>query len=839
METTVRRIAGELGVGEEQIEAVLRLLSEGATVPFLARYRKEATGGLDLAHLRAVEDRLQQVRELDERRGFILKAIGEQGRLTPDLQALVATAETRARLEDLYLPFKQKRRSRANQAREAGLEPLADLLLSSPNLSPEEEGERFVNVEKGVADRLAALDGARWILLERFSDDPRLLESLRQYVLGHALLQAKVVEGRQEKGAKFAEYFAFSESARTLPPHRVLALFRGRKEGVLRLSLVLPPPPGSPAPPPAPAPAARRVIEPITEPIAEPITEPSTEPIAEPYAEPITESIAEPSDGQDIEAAGAEEGAAPPDTTEPVREAPTVPEHMIAEHFGIRNEGRPADAWLLDAVRRAWKMKVFPYVQVEIEGLLREQAERDAIHSYARSLRDLLMAAPAGPRTVMGVDPGLRTGIKVTVVDPAGAVLESVTMFPHQPKNEWDPAVEAIAELIARHGIELVGIGNGTGSRETDRLLSDVAKRHPDLKFSKVIVSEAGASAFASSRLAARELSALDVPLRAAVSVAHRLQDPLAELVKIEPRTIGVGQYQHDVNQAHLSRALVAAIEDCVCEVGVDLNAASSAMLGRVAGLNHRLADNIVAVRATVGAFRNRDELRRVPGVSDRVFEQAAGFLRIHGGDQVLDSTRIHPECYPLVERMAESVGRPSLELIGNDESLHAVLPETFVDDLIGLPTLADILSELRAPGLDPRPPFRVATFKEGLDDLADLKPGMILEGVVTNVATFGAFVDIGVHQDGLVHVSRLADRFVKDPHEVVKAGDIVRVKVLEVDLERKRIALTMRFEKKPQALAPRMQAPRQPREAAGGGKAPRRGSKPAPQAPAPRPPAA
>jgi uncharacterized protein len=794
METTVRRIAGELGVREDQIEAVLRLLGEGATVPFVARYRKEATGGLDRAHLRAVEDRLHQVRELDERRAFILKAISEQGRLTSELQAAVATADTRARLEDLYLPFKQKRRSRANQAREAGLEPLADLLLSSPHLSPDEEGERFIDSERGVADRLAALDGARWILIERFSEDPRLLESLRQHVLAHAVLQSRVVEGRQEKGAKFSEYFAFSEPARSLPSHRVLALFRGRKEGVLRLSLGLPSPPGAaaPAPPPVPPVVADRV------------------------------------EGQESE-------APEPVKTDPVREAPSVAEQMIAERFGIRLEGRSADGWLLDAVRRAWKMKVFPYIQVEIEGLLRDQAEREAIYSYARSLRDLLMAAPAGARTVMGVDPGLRTGIKVAVIDGTGAVLESATLFPHQPKNDWEPSLESLADLITRHHVELVGIGNGTGSRETDRLLSDVAKRRPDLKFSRVIVSEAGASAFASSRLAARELSDLEVPMRAAVSVAHRLQDPLGELVKIEPRTIGVGQFQHDVNQAHLSRALVSTIEECVCDVGVDLNAGSSAMLGRVAGLNHRLADNIVAVRSTVGPFRMREDLRRVPGVSERVFEQAAGFLRVQAGDQVLDTTRIHPESYDLVRRMADAAGRPTVELIGNDEALQAISPDAFADDTVGLPTVTDILSELRAPGQDPRPPFRVATFKEGLDDLADLEPGMMLEGVVTNVATFGAFVDIGVHQDGLVHVSRLADRFVKDPHEVVKTGDIVRVKVLEVDLERKRIALTMRFEKKVPAPPPRIQAPRLPREAAtGAAKAPRR-SRPAlppPQAP-------
>ena len=784
METTVRRIAGELGVREDQIEAALRLLGEGATVPFLARYRKEATGGLTLAHLRAVEDRLQQVRELDERRAFILQAASEQGRLTPDLQAQIATAETRARLEDLYLPFKQKRRSRAGQARELGLEALADLLLSSPHLSPDEEGERFVDAEKGIADRVAALDGARWILMERFAEDPQLLDALRQHVIAGAVLHAKVVEGRQEKGAKFAEYFAFSEPARTLPSHRVLALFRGRKEGVLRLSLALP--------------------------------------------------GAAPAQGPAAEAAPSAPPAARPD---PVREAPGVPEQMIAARFGIANEGRPADEWLLDVVRRAWKMKIFPYVQVEIEGWLREQAERDAIQGYARSLRDLLMAAPAGRRTVMGIDPGLRTGIKIGVVDATGAVLETGTLFPHQPKNEWEPSVEALAALIARHGVDLVGIGNGSGSRETDRLLSDLVKRHPELKFSKVIVSEAGASSFASSRLAARELSDLEVSQRAAINVAHRLQDPLAELVKIEPRTIGVGQFQHDLNQAHLSRALVATIEDCVCEVGVDLNTASSALLGRIAGLNHRLADNIAAMRATAGPFRRRDDLRSVPGVSDRIFEQAAGFVRVPGGDQALDATRIHPELYPLVERMAASVGRPVVELIGHEEALQAIALESFLDDTIGLPTLTDILSELRAPGQDPRPPFRVAAFKEGLDDLADLVPGMLLEGVVTNVATFGAFVDIGVHQDGLVHVSRLADRFVKDPHDVVKSGDIVQVKVLEVDRDRKRIALTMRFEKRPAQAAPRAQAPGPPREGAGP-RPPRRGRPAPPPPPAPRGPA-
>lgn len=813
METTVRRIAGDLGVREEQIERVLRLMGEGATSVFLARYRKEATGGLDLARLRAIEDGLQQVRELDERRAFILKAIAEQGKLTSDLQTAVATADSRARLEDLYLPFKQKRRSRANQAREAGLEPLADVLLANHDLAPDVEAERFVNAEKGVADKVAALDGARWILLERFSENPDLLEQLRQYVFANANLVSKVVDGRQEKGAKFAEYFAFSETAKSLPSHRVLALFRGRKEGVLRLSLLLPPPPGAEQAQPGPALDAAPADEMIER------------------ADAVSESVdgAEGADGVE----GVEAVEAAPAAFEPQREAPGVPEQLIAERFGVTAEGRAADAWLLDAVRRAWKMKVFPYIQVEIEGMLREHAEREAVHLYARSLRDLLMAAPAGPRTVLGLDPGLRTGVKAAVVDAAGTVLETATLFPHQPKNEWDPSVEALADLIARHNVELVGIGNGTGSRETDRLLSDVLKRRPELRFNKVIVSEAGASAFASSRLASRELSTLDVPLRAAVSVAHRLQDPMAELAKIEPRTIGVGQYQHDVNQAHLSRALIAVIEDCVNEVGVDLNTASSAMLGRVSGLNHRLADNVVAVRSTVGQFRSREDLKRVPGVSERIYEQAAGFVRVPGGDQILDTTRIHPEAYAVVEKIAAALGRPVVELVANDEALQGLTPEAFVEEQVGLPTLVDIFSELRAPFHDPRPPFRVASFKEGVDDLGDLKVGMILEGVVTNVATFGAFVDIGVHQDGLVHVSRLADRFVKDPHEVVKTGDIVRVKVLEVDLERKRIALTMRFEKKPAAPAPRMQTPRPPRERDGAPRGRDGGRrKPAPTAP-------
>ncbi len=630
METTVRRIAGELGVADEQIEAVLRLLGEGHTSPFLARYRKEATGGLSIAQLRIIEERLQQVRELDERRSFILKAIAEQGRLTPDLQTAIATADSRARLEDLYLPYKQKKRSRANLARESGLEPLADALLADHDLAPDHAAEPFVNAEKGVPDRLAALDGARWILLERFSEAPDLLDRIRHHVGDHATLQSRVVEGRQEKGAKFAEFFSFIEPVAAIAPHRMLALFRGRKEGILRLVLSLPAPVQLPAPQaqaqaPAPPPPADANEAPETAP---------GEGVEDATSAPSAASVAAP-------------------RPDPVREPPSVPEQMIAEQFGILQEGRPADAWLNDTVRRAWKMKVFPYVQVEIEGMLRERAERDAIHQYARSLNDLLMAAPAGPRVVLGLDPGLRTGVKAAVVDQAGTVLEHATLYPHQPKNEWDQAVDALGGLIERHGVELVAIGNGTGSRETDRLLSDIARRRPELRFSKVIVSEAGASAYASSRLAARELAGLDVPVRAAVSIARRLQDPLAELAKVEPRTIGVGQYQHDVNQAHLSRALGAIVENCVNEVGVDLNTASSALLGRVAGLNHRLSDNVAAVRTTAGPFHTREDLRKVPGISDRIYEQAAGFIRVTGGEQLLDATRIHPEAYGVVERMA------------------------------------------------------------------------------------------------------------------------------------------------------------------------------------------
>ncbi len=785
METTVRRIAGELGIGDDQVETVLRLLADGATPPFLARYRREVTGGLDTARLRAIEERVHHVRELDERRAFILKSISEQGRLTPELQTAIATAENRARLEDLYLPFRQKRKSRAAQAREAGLEPLADSLLDNHDLVPQQEAERYVDAARGVPDRAAALDGARWILLARFSEDAPLLEAIRRYVLDHGVLQSRVIEGRQEKGARFAEFFALSEPVRSISATRVLGVLRGRKEGVLRVSLALP------GPEPAPAAAA---------------------PPAAPAADPL-------------------EVKPPAATPEPPREPPSVPEQLIAERFGIVNEGRAADAWLSETVRRAWKMKIFPYVQVEVEGHLRERAEREVIHSYARCLRDLLMAAPAGPRPVLGLDPGLRTGVKAAAVDAAGMVLETATVFPHQPRNEWDQACETLAGLIERHGAELVAIGNGTGSRETDRLLSDIAKRRQDLKFNKVIVSEAGVSSYGSSRLAARELPELDAPLRAAVTVARRVQDPLCELVKVEPRTIGVGQYQHDVNQAHLSRALEAVVQDCTAEVGVDVNTASSALLGRVPGLSHRLADNIVAVRNTVGPFATREDLRRVPGMTERAWEQSAGFLRIVGGPQPLDATRIHPECYAVVEAIAAKAGRPVAELIDHPEALEGLSPEEFVDEQHGLPTLTDVFSELRAPGRDPRPAFRLATFQEGLDDLSDLKPGMVLEGVVTNVASFGAFVDIGVHQDGLVHVSRLADRFVKDPHEVVKTGEVVRVKVLEVDLERKRIALTMRFEKKPAAR----HAPQRPaREAAPAGASRGARRKPPVQVPSP-----
>ncbi len=765
MDTIVGQIANELRVEEAQVEAAVRLLAEGATVPFIARYRKEVTGGLTDVHLRLLEERLYYLSELEERRAAILRSIEEQGRLTPELRDLLLSATTKARLEDIYLPYRPKRRTRAGLAREAGLEPLATALIGDPTLVPEEAAAPYVAPARGVPDVAAALDGARWIVMDRFAENPDLLARLREYAWTRAVIQSRVAPGREEKGAKFSDYFAATEPVKTMPSHRALAMLRGRKEGVLRVTIAVDGPE-----------APKAGAEPAAEPGAGPDTAPAP-------------------------AARVEE--------------PSVPERMIADWFGFKDEGRPGDAWQRETVRRAWKMKIAPHLQVEIEKLVRENAEREAIRVFARNLRDLLLAAPAGARVTMGLDPGLRTGVKAAVIDASGKLAETATVYPHQPRNEWDQAIDTLADLARRHDVELVSIGNGTGSRETDRLISELLKRHADLHAHKVIVSEAGASVYSASKLASRELAEVDVSLRGAVSIARRLQDPLAELVKIEPRSIGVGQYQHDVNQTHLGRALGGVVEDCVNSIGADLNTASPALLSRVSGLSRRLADNVVAFRHATGAFRDRSELRHVPGLGEKAFEQAAGFLRIPGGANPLDASAVHPESYPVVERICQMTGLQVDALIGQVELLRSLSPESLADDRFGVPTIKDILSELEKPGRDPRPEFRTAAFTEGVEEIEHLQPGMLLEGVVTNVANFGAFVDIGVHQDGLVHVSRLADRFVKDPRDVVKAGDIVKVKVIEVDLTRRRIALTMRLGEPKAARPPVPRTPRAPAGAA------------------------
>jgi uncharacterized protein len=714
-----RRIADELHVRVSQVEATIALLDAKSTVPFIARYRKEATGGLDDTQLRTLEERLAYLRELEDRRDAIVASITAQGKLTPELDALLAAADTKARLEDLYLPYKPKRRTRAQIAREAGLEPLARGLLQNPLLVPEEAAAKYVDPEKGVADAAAALEGARWILMEQFSEDAELVGGLRQLVWERGEWRSTVVPGKEAEGVKYSDYFSATERLKGVPSHRVLALLRGRKEGILRLAVVLP----------------------------------------------------------DDDGAG---GA-------------TEPERRIAGRAGIEQKGRPADAWLAETVRWTWKVRMLAHLEIESEQRLREAAETEAIRVFGRNLHDLLLAAPAGQRATMGLDPGLRTGVKVAVVDGTGKVLDTATVYPHEPRRDWDGALRTLAALAARHGVQLISIGNGTASRETDALAGDLIKRQPALALTKVVVSEAGASVYSASALAAEEFPDLDVSLRGAVSIARRLQDPLAELVRIEPKAIGVGQYQHDVNQALLARQLDAVVEDCVNAVGADLNTASAPLLARISGLNETLAKNIVAFRDEHGAFRNRRQLLKVPRVGDRTFQQAAGFLRVTNGDNPLDASAVHPEAYPVVERIVARTGVGIRELMGASAVLRTLSAEAFADAQFGVPTVKDILAELDKPGRDPRPEFRTAAFKDGVQAIGDLTPGMQLEGVVTNVANFGAFVDIGVHQDGLVHVSQLADRFVKDPREVVKAGDIVTVRVVEVDLPRKRIALTMK----------------------------------------------
>ncbi|NWG29981.1 MAG: RNA-binding transcriptional accessory protein [Rhodocyclaceae bacterium] len=715
------RIAFELGVHPNQVAAAVKLLDDGATVPFIARYRKEVTGNLDDTQLRTLEERLAYLRELEDRRAAILQSIEEQGKLTPELRNDIEHAETKQRLEDLYLPYRPKRRTKAQIAKEAGLEPLADALYGDPTLDPETEAAKFIDAEKGVPDVKAALEGARQILMERFAEDASLLEKLRTYLNEHAFIVSTVIEGKEEAGAKFRDWFAFREPLKSAASHRVLALLRGRNEDVLRLAI-------------------------------------KTE----------------------------------PELRDPPESSPCIA--MIAGHVGIRDQGRAADKWLAETVRWTWLVKLSLHLETELMGALRERAEEEAIRVFAKNLHDLLLAAPAGPKAVIGLDPGIRTGVKVAVVDATGKLLETTTLYPFEPRRDWEVSIAALRMLAEKHGVALIAIGNGTASRETDRLAGELIQRHPELKLTKVVVSEAGASVYSASELAAREFPDLDVSLRGAVSIARRLQDPLAELVKIDPKSIGVGQYQHDVNQAKLARALDAVVEDCVNSVGVDVNTASAALLARISGLNATLAANIVSYRDQHGAFPSREALKNVPRLGEKTFEQAAGFLRIPHGENPLDASAVHPEAYPVVERILADIKKGVKEVIGDSRLIRALKAEKYTDERFGLPTVQDILKELEKPGRDPRPEFKTARFREGVEDLKDLEPGMLLEGVVTNVTNFGAFVDIGVHQDGLVHVSALADKFVKDPHTVVKAGDVVKVKVLEVDVARKRIALSMRL---------------------------------------------
>ena len=715
------RIALLIGAKRAQVQAAVDLLDEGATVPFIARYRKEATGGLDDTQLRNLQEALVYGREMEERRAAVIASVTEQGKMTPELLAQIEAADSKQRIEDLYLPFKPKRRTRAQIAIAAGLAPLADKLLADPTLMPETEAAAFVSAEKGVADVKAALDGARDILAERFAENADMLEMLRSWLWTHAFIVSAVVEDKRnnEEAAKFRDYFDYSEGINEVVSHRALALFRGRQEGVLTLKMLL---------------------------------------------------------------------------TEDEEALPVHPcQVKIADFLGLTNKGRAADAWLASVVRWTWRVKCLTTLETDLFTRLRNEAQEKAIGVFGTNLKDLLLAAPAGHKGVIGLDPGIRTGVKVAVISETGAVLETGVIFPHEPRREWDKSIEILAILAKRNGSRLISIGNGTASRETDQLAADLIARHPELGLTKVVVSEAGASVYSASASAAAELPGMDVSYRGAVSIARRLQDPLAELVKIDPKAIGVGQYQHDVNQTELARKLDAVVEDCVNAVGVDLNTASAALLGRVSGLTGTQAKAIVAYRDANGAFADRKALLKVPRLGAKTFEQAAGFLRIPDGANPLDASAVHPESYPVVERILKKTGLDIKNLIGNEEVLHNLHAVEFTDDKFGLPTVTDILSELEKPGRDPRPQFKTAKFADNVHTLADLTPGMELEGAVTNVAAFGAFVDIGVHQDGLVHVSELADRFVKDPRDVVKVGDIVKVRVLDVDVARKRISLSMK----------------------------------------------
>ncbi|TCZ88989.1 Tex family protein [Lysobacter sp. N42] len=729
-----RRIAEEIRATPAQVAAAVGLLDEGATVPFIARYRKEVTGGLDDTQLRELETRLGYLRELEDRRAQVIASIEEQGKLTDELRADILAADSKARLEDLYLPYRPKRRTRAQIAREAGLEPLADALLADPMLSPEATASGYVDGERGIADAKAALDGARAILMERWGEDAALVGELRDWLSQVGVIRSKVIEGKENDGAKYRDYFDHAEPIAKIPSHRMLALLRGRREEFLQLDL---------------------------------------------------------DPGTDAEAGH------------------LLATGRVARHAGIRNDGRPADAWLMDCARLTWKAKLHLHLMLDLIAQARERAEAEAINVFGDNLKDLLLSAPAGPRAVLGLDPGLRTGVKVAVVDRTGKLVATDTIYPHEPRRQWDASLATLRRLCTQHGVELIAIGNGTASRETDRLAADLIRLAPELRLTKIVVSEAGASVYSASELAAREFPDLDVSLRGAVSIARRLQDPLAELVKIEPKAIGVGQYQHDVDQYKLARALDAKVEDCVNAVGVHVNTASAALLARVSGLSATVAENIVRHRDANGAFRSRRELLKVPRLGDKTFEQCAGFLRIDDGDQPLDASAVHPEAYPVVERIVSATGRPIRALIGDASFLRGLRPEQFVDERFGVPTVRDILRELEKPGRDPRPEFKAARFADGVEDIKDLRAGMVLEGVVTNVAAFGAFVDIGVHQDGLVHISALSSTYVKDPRDVVKVGDIVKVRVMEVDVARKRIGLSCRLDD----AAPR--APRGDRDAA------------------------
>ncbi|MEP3049203.1 MAG: Tex family protein [Roseibium sp.] len=713
------RIAEEIGCKAGQVNATVQMLDEGSTVPFIARYRKEATGGLDDNQLRKLEERLIYLRELEDRRGAITNSIDEQGKLTDELVKNIQSAETKSQLEDIYLPFKKKRRTKAQIAREAGLEPLADLLLNDPSKTPETEAAAYTNETNGFADTKAVLDGARQILMERFSENAALVGRLRRHVETRGVVQSKLIEGMTDKGAKFADYFNYSESWAKIPSHRALALFRGRNEGFLSVDLTV--------------------------------------------------------DADDV--------------------SPVIPAvKMVADTYAIADRGRPADKWLMEVARFAWKVKLALHLELDLMGVLRDKAEEEAIQVFARNLKDLLLAAPAGSKATLGLDPGIRTGVKVAVVDETGKLTDTATIYPFQPRNDLSGSRATLMALIAKHKVGLIAIGNGTASRETDKLTGDVLSDIPATQRPvKVIVNEAGASVYSASELASKEMPDIDVSLRGAASIARRLQDPLAELVKIEPKSIGVGQYQHDVNQTKLARALDAVVEDAVNAVGVDLNTASPALLSRISGLSESLAKGVVEHRESIGRFEKRSQLKEVPRLGAKAFELCAGFLRINDGKEALDASSVHPEAYPLAKRIIKACGRDVRQLMSDSSLIKGLDPAELTDDKFGLPTVKDILSELEKPGRDPRPEFKTATLQDGVEEISDLKQGMKLEGTVTNVTNFGAFVDVGVHQDGLVHVSQLADKFVDDPHKIVKAGEIVSVTVLDVDIPRKRISMTMK----------------------------------------------